>query len=290
MKLIQLRYFIEVCRWGNNITKAAEEFHISQPTISNSIKELENEFGVLLFRRANGRLHITPEGERFLLEAHELLRKADELAQTMRGVGIEKKKILIGLTPMIGAFLFPDLCSRFLQQHPDYEFEILEQRASETHELLAKKKIDVEININHTADTTQFRDRHLKHSQYCLCVHRDHPLAHASSVVVEDVSKVGLVLLSGNTYHAEMILNLFSNKGIQPLILARSNQLQTLIQMVRNGTGASFFLKEVEDVYPDIVAVPFREPLPADICMFWNRESAAYHGVNDFLKFIKKEF
>lgn len=290
MKLIQLRYFVEVCRWGNNTTKAAEKFHISQPTISNAIKELENEFGVLLFRRANGRLHITLEGERFLKEAHELLCKADELELTMRGVGIERKKIILGVTPMIGAFLFPNLCSRFIQQHPDIEFEILEQGASATHELLAKKKIDVELNINYMADSTQFRHRPLKRSQYCLCIHRDHPLAYAPSVTMKDFSKVGLLLLSGTTYHAEMILKLFTNQGIQPQILARSNQLQTLIQMVRNGSGASIFLQEVENIYPDIVAIPFQDPLPAEIGMFWNKESTAYCRVNEFLKFITKEF
>ena len=290
MKLIQLRYFIEVCRWGNNITKAAEEFHISQPTISNAIKELETEFGVLLFRRANGRLHITSEGERFLMEAHDLLLKADGLSQIMRGVGIEKKKILIGVTPMIGAFMFPDLCQRFISQHPDSEIELFEQSADETHALLQKKHIDVEININSTVDTTQFRYRHLKNSQYCLCIHRSHPLAQSSCVGVEDFSQVGLALLSGNTYHSEMIFNLFSNKEIRPLVLVRSNQLETIIQMVRNGVAASFFLKEIEDLYPDIVAIPFRTPLPADIGMFWNKESSYYHRVKDFINFIKKEF
>ena len=51
MTLSQLRYFVEVCRWGNNITRAGEELHISQPSISNAIKDLEQEFGVLLFKR-----------------------------------------------------------------------------------------------------------------------------------------------------------------------------------------------------------------------------------------------
>ena len=74
MTLSQLRYFVEVCRWGNNITRAGEELHISQPSISNAIKDLEQEFGVLLFKRANGRLHITADGERFLLKAHEIGR------------------------------------------------------------------------------------------------------------------------------------------------------------------------------------------------------------------------
>ena len=186
MTLSQLRYFVEVCRWGNNITRAGEELHISQPSISNAIKDLEQEFGVLLFKRANGRLHITADGERFLLKAHELLQKADEMALTMWGAG--NRKLVIGLTPMIGAFIFPGLCQGFLALYPDTEFEVHEHGAIETHELLRRKEIDVALNINAAADTTSFHAKHMMLSQYCLCVHRNHPMAGRPSVTVEELT------------------------------------------------------------------------------------------------------
>lgn len=289
MTLSQLRYFVEVCRWGNNITRAGEELHISQPSISNAIKDLEREFGVRLFNRVNGRLQITAEGEQFLLKAHELLQKADEITLSMCSPGIGKK-IVIGLTPMISAFVFPDICRQFLQLYPDTEFEIHEHGAIETHEMMRKKEIDVAININAAADTTHFHSKHMLLSQYCLCVHRDHPLAHMDAVTVEDLSELQLALLARSTYHTEVLLNRFASKNLQPNILVRSNQLQTIIAMVRSGIAGSLFLQEIQDVFPDIAAVPFQKPLPGDICMFWNKNAVISHRVRDFVRFIQETF
>lgn len=285
MTLSQLRYFVEVCRWGNNITRAGEELHISQPSISNAIKDLEQEFGVLLFKRANGRLHITADGERFLLKAHELLQKADEMALTMWGAG--NRKLVIGLTPMIGAFIFPGLCQGFLALYPDTEFEVHEHGAIETHELLRRKEIDVALNINAAADTTSFHAKHMMLSQYCLCVHRDHPMAGRPSVTVEELTGIGLALLARSTYHTEVILNRFSSQNLQPNVLVRTNQLQTIIQIVRSGIAGSFLLEEAQNVFPDIAAIPFQKPLPGDICMFWNKDTPFSQRAGEFIRFVR---
>lgn len=289
MKLSQLKYFIEVCRWGNNITKAGEELHISQPSISNAIKELEKEFGVLLFRRTNGRLQITPEGEQFLAEAHVLIQKVEELSQTMKQSGIEKKKITIGLTPMIGAFVFPELCKRFMERYPDTKFEIMEQGSIETHNLLREEKIDIAININATADTALFQRKLLAHSQYCLCVNRNHPLASAGAATVEDIAGTPLCFLSGNTYHTGVMFHRFYNNNVEPNIVIRSNQLQTLVRIVQNGAAASLFLQEVENSHPEIAALPLSEPLPAEICVFWRKEPA-FRRLSEFIRFIQEEY
>ena len=289
MTISQLRYFVEVCRWGNNITRAGEELHISQPSISNAIKDLELEFGILLFNRSNGRLQITAEGERFLVKAHELLQKADEITLSMCTPGTQKK-IIIGLTPMIGAFVFPDVCRQFLQLYPDTEFEIHEHGAIETHEMLRNKEIDVAININAAANTTNFCSEHMFLSQYCLCVHRNHPMAQMDTVKVEDLTDLRLALLARSTYHSEVLLNRFSAKNLQPNILVRSNQLQTIIAMVRSGIAGSLFLKEIQIVFPDIAAIPFQKPLPGDICVFWNKNAVISHRVKDFVRFIRETF
>lgn len=289
MKLNQLNYFMEVCRWGNNITRAAEELHISQPSISHAIKELETEFGVPLFRRRNGRLQITPEGELFLAEAHALIQRVEELSQTMKQSGAEKKKITIGMPPMIGAFIFPDVCRRFLERCPDTQFEILEQGVIETHELLRNEKIDIAINFDTSADTALFRHKLLASSQFCLCVNRAHPLASASAVTVEDVAGTELCALSGNTYRAGALFNRFYSKHIEPNIVLRSNQLHTLVRTVQCGSAASLLLQEAEQSHPDIAAIPLSEPLPVEISAFWRR-TQTFRRLNEFIRFIQEEY
>lgn len=78
MKLTQLEYFCVAARY-HNITKAARELFVTQPSISNAIKALEEEFGVNLFFRNNNKLTLTPEGEIFYKSAEELLAHADSV-------------------------------------------------------------------------------------------------------------------------------------------------------------------------------------------------------------------
>lgn len=76
MKLTQLEYFCVAARY-HNITKTAKELFVTQPSVSNAIKSLEEEFGVNLFYRHNNKLTLTPEGEKFYKSAEELLAHAD---------------------------------------------------------------------------------------------------------------------------------------------------------------------------------------------------------------------
>lgn len=75
MKLTQLEYFCVAARY-HNITRASKELFVTQPSVSNAIKALEEEFGVNLFYRNNNKLTLTPEGEKFYQNAEELLAHA----------------------------------------------------------------------------------------------------------------------------------------------------------------------------------------------------------------------
>ena len=96
MKLLQLQYFCTACKY-NNITRASEELHISQPSISNAIKELEAEFGVILFKRLKKGFTLTREGETLLRHAQELLQHAERITKIMTDRGPENNSIRIGI-------------------------------------------------------------------------------------------------------------------------------------------------------------------------------------------------
>ncbi len=289
LTISQLKYFIEVCRWGN-ITKASQELHISQPSVSASIKELENEFGVLLFQRVNGRLRITEEGRFFLIRAYKLVDSCNRLESLMKGSGSEKKKISIGLTPMIATSIFPSLYDEFMKQYPDTEFEIEERGSSAVHDKLASEEIDVAIALLSALDGSAFFTRVLYSTEFCLCVSRNHPLSRLDRADISDLKNVPLALLSGNTYHSQVLLNRFEKQGIVPDIVLRSNQLQTIQRTVSQGEACTFLLKEAVKPIKDAVAVPLREPIPVDIALLWGRHTSNNRRASDFIGFVKNKY
>ncbi|MBQ8873477.1 MAG: LysR family transcriptional regulator, partial [Clostridia bacterium] len=108
MKLLQMKYFQTVCKYGG-ITKAAEELFVSQPTISFCIKELEEEFGVKLFHRKHNRLQLTVEGSYFLDKVNYILQSVDTLASQMKDMGNNRNHVKLAVPAMISTFLFPQL-------------------------------------------------------------------------------------------------------------------------------------------------------------------------------------
>ncbi len=108
MTLIQLKYFQTICKY-NNITRASAELHVSQPSLSNAVKELEREFGVSLFTRRSRGLELTPEGRYFLDEADKLLEQAEQLTTNMKHMSTTDRTLTLGLPAMSGSLVFTDL-------------------------------------------------------------------------------------------------------------------------------------------------------------------------------------
>ena len=121
MKLTQLKYFQAICKYGN-LTRASRELHISQSSLSGIIKELEEEFGVLLFYRLSRGLVLTKEGEFFLQEITGLLDHADQVTEHMRELKDTDQVVTLGVPPMLSVLFFPRLlaCFRRNSQEPGW--------------------------------------------------------------------------------------------------------------------------------------------------------------------------
>ncbi|MCX5775180.1 MAG: LysR family transcriptional regulator [Firmicutes bacterium] len=146
MKILQLRYFQAVCRY-NNITRASVELYVSQPAISASIKELEDELGVSLFHRQNNKIALTMEGTYFLKRVDEILADVDLLIMQMKDFGGKKNHFRMGIPPMIGTFLFPPMFKKFREAHPEIEIEMIEYGSLQTRVLVEDESIDLAIAI-----------------------------------------------------------------------------------------------------------------------------------------------
>lgn len=125
MNLTQLKFFQAVCVY-QTVSAAAAYLHVSQPTLSSAIKELESEFGLTLFRRQHSGMVLTEAGELLSKMSKDLLARAEEIETVMHDLGKENKKLRLGVPPMIGYLLMPSVYSGFLRENPDIRLEITE--------------------------------------------------------------------------------------------------------------------------------------------------------------------
>ena len=142
MNLTQLKYFQAVCVY-QTVSAAAAYLHISQPTLSSAIKELESEFGLTLFRRQHSGMVLTEAGELLRNMSKELLVRADQIEKVMHGLGTENKKLRLGVPPMIGYLLMPSIYSGFLKAYPDFQLEITEGGRQDLLKMLSDDFLDI---------------------------------------------------------------------------------------------------------------------------------------------------
>ncbi|MFI2619052.1 LysR family transcriptional regulator [Streptomyces sp. NPDC018584] len=147
MQFQQLLYFVAVAE-TRHFTRAAEEVHVSQPSLSQQIRALEKELGAELFSRARGNITLTDAGEALLPLARRILADADtarievqELAQLRRG------RIRLGATPSVCTGLLPEILRAFHDRHPGIQLLIEESGSHDLVRELARGALDLALVV-----------------------------------------------------------------------------------------------------------------------------------------------
>ena len=122
MELLQLRYFCEVVKWGN-VTRAAKENYISQPALSKTIRNLEDELGVKLFERVKNRVELNEYGRAFYDKVSRGLQMIDSGVEGLK-LAPDSERGEITLIVKAGQYLFPEFYDSFSRRYPDITLDV----------------------------------------------------------------------------------------------------------------------------------------------------------------------
>ena len=126
-----------------NMTRVAKDMYISQPSISQSINELEAELGAKLFDRIGKKLFLTHEGEVFFNYTRRILNLYDEGFKTIRDFNLnEKGKIVIGASTTIGIYILPEIIKEFSSNYKDIEISLIIENTKNIEKLILENKVD----------------------------------------------------------------------------------------------------------------------------------------------------
>src|SRR5262245_9625261 len=145
MELHQLRYFCAVAETGS-FSRAAENEHVSQPSLSQQILKLEAELGARLFDRLGRKVRLTSFGETFLPRAEAILQQMGEAKQEIAEMaGVEKGRVVVGVIPTIAPYFLPDRLACCSRRFPTIQVSVVEEITPVLLERLQDASIDMAL-------------------------------------------------------------------------------------------------------------------------------------------------
>ena len=187
MEIRVLRYFLAVAR-EENMTRAAERLHISQPSLSKEIKKLEDELGHTLFVRTNKSMHLTDEGMLLRKRAEDILSMVDKTAEEFSQLdNIIGGEIRIGCAESYLIKYLARSIRRFKKQYPDFIFHIFSGDTEPVAERLDRGLLDLAVIVE-PPNLSKYNYLTIPESdKWGVVMRRDSPLAEKSEITFEDL-------------------------------------------------------------------------------------------------------
>jgi DNA-binding transcriptional LysR family regulator len=266
MDIRQLQYLVALAR-EKHFTRAAKECGVTQPTLSGRIRQLEQELGVPIVERGQRFHGLTPQGERVLSWANEILDNWQMLQQEIGSLRSTSAALTghlsIGVIP--SALPMAALMTKAIQaRHPEIELTVLSHSSIEILRHLEDFSIDIGLSYLDNEPIEGMRAESIYMERYCLLVHAEHPLANATAVTWADASKEPLCLLTPDNQNRRIVDRAFRAAGCAPVPRLETNSVINLCANVRLSRLASvipeYFL-EVLGPISDVRAVALTAPL-----------------------------
>ena len=272
-----------------NFTKAAEQLHISQPAITKAIQCLEQELNVRLFDRSQKHVVLTAEGQVFFSQAERILSSVKEAVTKMSDFQNAHRGIIkMGVPPMIGAYLFPDMIAHFKQLHPLVDIKFFEAGSLEIVSKIEKGELDLAIAIL-PENKQVFKTLPIMEEAFLLCTHAGHPLAQYPTVNFNQLRNESFILLKPGNYQYNAVFQNCAAYNYTPNVILTSNHFKTIKGLVASGLGISFLMRMVmREDDPSIITIPLKEPIKCRIGLVWSESKYLPHTGKAFIKFIKE--
>ncbi|QJW89189.1 LysR family transcriptional regulator [Spirosoma taeanense] len=239
MTLTQLDYIVAVDTHRHFAT-AAENCHVTQPTLSMQIQKLEDELGVLVFDRSKQPVVPTETGQAILAQAREVLRAARRIPEIVS----ESKNdfqgdLRIGIIPTLAPYLLPYFIGEFIAKYPSVSVQIQELVTEQIVERLRNGLIDVGLVVTPLSENG-ITEMPLFREPFVVYAANSHPLAQADVILPEDLQTEGLWLLTEGHCFRNQVMNLCgADRQLNGNATLRyeTGSLETLIKLIDRQDG-----------------------------------------------------
>lgn len=294
MELLQLRYFQVVARL-ENVTRASEELHIAQPSLSRTIERLEENVGVPLFERQGRRIRLNQFGKIFLERVERSFNELDEgKREVVDLAGLEGGSVTVGTTA--SQQQLPHIFREYLTLHPQVKFRLLQvAQHQEIQERLSNGKIDLCVSTL-PIERTEIHCEPLTLEEICLAVPLEHRLAGRKSIQLKEMANEPFIHQATECGLREITNDFCRQAGFTPNIANiayEGTTPETICGLVKAGFGSAFipayWWNEIN--MDGLIKLHIEKPsCQRTIWLSWAKEHYMSAAARDFGKYLVEYF
>ncbi|MDR1322387.1 MAG: LysR family transcriptional regulator [Gracilibacteraceae bacterium] len=286
MEIKHLEWFLEVARY-RSFSKAAAMLHISQPSISKAVRDLEEELGKTLFYRSTRRIQLTDAGESLLTEARRIVAAFHDIHAEMEGLeSLRTGAIHIGLPPITAVTAFARSLGDFHALRPKIRIHLYEYGPKRIETALAEGLLD--LGIFTPENESVFDWLWFEKDPHHLIMAPGHPLAAHRAVGFRDLHEQPLLIYTAEYKLHDAILERCRLAGAVPEIVLETAQLEMMKQFVRAGLGVALLPAKISGGLEGFLSRPLSdEPLYLELALTWRKDRYLSHAVSSFLDFFR---
>jgi DNA-binding transcriptional LysR family regulator len=293
MELRQIRYFLAIAH-HRHFTRAAEEVFVAQPALSQQIKSLERELGVMLFDRSGHRVRLTEAGEAFHLWAERIAADAESAQAEMHEfAGLAQGRVVVGTIPaqMLGPVNLPTLLAEFHGRYPGIAIALREEFPDELIRSIRSGEIDLAFGAEmDTGPAADIASRPIFADELVLIAGPGHAPSERRRVHLADLADETFVSFKRGSLIRDLVSDRCAAVGFTPRVLFESNEVGTVRALVSRGLGVAVLPRSVVDTPGDPVSVLLIDDLRAirTIMLLWSASRYQSAAAGAFLAFVQE--
>lgn len=292
MELRHLRYFITVAE-ELNFSKAALKLYTAQPSLSQQIKDLEEDVGVRLLNRTKRKVELTEEGAVFLEQARLTLAQADKAVAMARQVSKAKQQLLrIGFVPVAEMKVFPFVLPSLRVQNAELKIELLSINNLEQMRLLKKGDIDLTFTRNNF-QSEEIESQFVLREPLIFLLPKDHPLAKYERIPVKALDGIDFIIpaIEQSQILHTTILDFAKANGIQFNIVQKADNILFNINSIGMGLGCTILPAYIAPLSMNNTVIrPLDVELPSlDLYVSHHKKTNSV-AVHKFIELLTKVF
>jgi LysR family cyn operon transcriptional activator len=271
MEIRHLRYFLAVAE-TQHMTRAAEQVHVTQSTLSHQIRQLEQTLGTVLFDRVGRGIRLTQAGEVFRGFARRALKELEDGAVALSELdNLVRGHLRIGVIHTFNSTLLPRVIAEFVSAFPHVHITVEELTALKIEQMITEGGIDLGIAFSPAA-SEEIETEVLFDEELVLIVHKDSATGQRNAVPASELANLKLALLTTRFMTRRLIDGSFG-QHVRDNVMLEMNSIEALLNTVRTGAVSTILSDRTLGNDPELIKTRITEPtVVRTAALLWHKE------------------